>query len=566
MSASREKKTRQDDPSGGMTEKQRRDMKEAQKAKNKKILYWVCGIVAVVLVIALLVWDSGLFQRRTAAATVGDKTYTVADVSFYYSSTQRTLAQYAGYGLITYDSSKSPAEQVLDATAVSNLANYFGIEATEGETFHDVFQREALDALQYEALMCDQAKAQGYTLSDEGKQQVEDNLQSYKDAAKQQGTSVTKLLQANYGKYLTESVFKTRLTNAQLASEFEQHQKDSYNYSDAELDAYYQDHKSDLDTYDYRVAFVSGTPEAKTDDAGNAIEATADEKAVAMQQAKAKADAMAEQVRGGTAFNEAAQQYVAETAQAQYADPEYAHYTNVGSAISASSYGEWLTSSTHKANDVGVVEEAGGTGYYVVQYLNSYLDKETVYSVDVRHILVKAETTEPEPTPAPSESVEPSETTAPESTAPVEPTEEQYAAAKAKIEEIQAEFEAGDKTPEAFGALAEKYSEDPGSNGSNVDNGGGSGGLYEGVTHNQMFSGFDAWIFDASRKPGDLGIVQNTQTDQWGYHLIYFQGTGPLTWKHNAQTTMQADAYQEWYDGIVGDYTTAAVDKGMGML
>ena len=556
MSASREKKTRQDDPSGGMTEKQRRDMKEAQKAKNKKILYWVCGIAAVVLIVALLVWDSGIFQRRTAAATVGDKTYTVADVSFYYSSTQRTLAQYAGYGLISYDSSKSPAEQVLDATAVSNLTNYFGIEAIEGETFHDVFQREALDALQYEALMCDQAKAEGYTLSDAGKKQVEDNFQSFKDAAKQQGTSVTKLIQANYGKYLTESVFKTHLTNAQLASEFEQHKKDSYNYTDAELDAYYQDHKSDLDTYDYRVAFVSGAPEAKTDADGNAVDPTAAETTVAMQQAKAKADAMAEQVRGGTDFNEAAQQYVAETSQAQYADPEYAHYTNIGSSISASSYGEWLTSSTHKANDVGVVEEAGGTGYYVVQYLNSYLDKETIYSVDIRHILVKAETTEPEPTP--SESADPEETAAPETTQPAAPTEEQYAAAKAKIESIQAEFEAGDKTPEAFGALAAKYSEDPGSK--------DDGGYYEVTQSTNFFADFKNWCLDPTRKPGDLGIIQNTQDGQYGYHLMYFQETGPLSWKHNAQTTMQADAYQQWYDGIVGDYTAAAVDKGMGML
>ena len=72
MSASREKKQRQGD---GLSEKQRREAEEAQKARSKKILYTVIGIVCAVLVIALLVWNSNFFQRRTVAATVGDKQY-----------------------------------------------------------------------------------------------------------------------------------------------------------------------------------------------------------------------------------------------------------------------------------------------------------------------------------------------------------------------------------------------------------------------------------------------------------------------------------------------------------
>ena len=59
MSASREKKARQN--MGDMlTEKERKEAAEAQKTKNKHIAYAVIGVVVVILVAALLIWDSGI--------------------------------------------------------------------------------------------------------------------------------------------------------------------------------------------------------------------------------------------------------------------------------------------------------------------------------------------------------------------------------------------------------------------------------------------------------------------------------------------------------------------------
>lgn len=555
MSASREKKTRQDLLAGGPTEKERRSLEEAKKAKNKKVFYWVLGVVIAILVVVLLIWDSGVFQRRTAAATVGDKTYTVGDVSFYYYGIRNQVAQYANYGMITsYDSTLPDDQQTVDADSVTWLG-YMGVEAQEGDVYADLFRSYALDALQYETFMCAQAASVGYTLSAEGQEQVDSSIQSFRDAAKQQNASMAALLRANYGPYLTESSFKTRVTNSTLASEFEQYKRDSYDYSDAEVDAYCQEHKDTLYTFEYRSAFISGTPTAATNDAGQTVEPTEAEKAVAMQQAKAKADAMAEQVRGGADFNTAAQQYVAETSQAQYADPEYGHYHNVGSAIRSASYGEWLTDAGRKANEV-TVAEVEGSGYYVVQYLDSYLDTETRYSVDIRHILVMAEHGTQEPAEG-SESTEP---------VAVAPTEEQYAAAKAKVEDILAQFEAGDKTPTSFGALADQYSEDPGSNGSNTENGGSSGGYYQVLQSTNFFADFKNWCLDPARKAGDTEIIQNTQTDQWGYHLMYFQQAGPLVWEHSALTTMQSEAYQSWYDEAVAASPVTPVEKGMAMV
>ena len=139
-----------------------------------------------------------------------------------------------------------------------------------------------------------------------------------------------------------------------------------------------------------------------------------------------------------------------------------------------------------------------------------------------------------------------------------EPTEEQYAAAKAKIESIQAEFEAGDRTADSFAKLAETYSEDPGSN--------TNGGFYKVTQSTSFFADFKNWCLDEGRQSGDLGVIQNTQSSQWGYHLIYFQDWGPLVWKNTAQSALSSADTNAWIESRMPSYPTAAVEKGMAKV
>jgi len=115
-------------------------------------------------------------------------------------------------------------------------------------------------------------------------------------------------------------------------------------------------------------------------------------------------------------------------------------------------------------------------------------------------------------------------------------------AAKTKAEELLAAFEAN-PSEEAFAELAKENSEDPGS----VEN----GGLYEGVYPGQMVQPFNDWCFDASRKPGDTGIVETS----YGYHVMYFSAsTQDYYWKTVADQMIRKTQMTELVAAIMQEY------------
>ncbi len=84
-----------------------------------------------------------------------------------------------------------------------------------------------------------------------------------------------------------------------------------------------------------------------------------------------------------------------------------------------------------------------------------------------------------------------------------------WAYAEHKAQEILDQYLAGELTEEAFGELAKANS---------ADGNAKEGGLYTDVYMGKMVKPFQNWCFDASRKPGDTGIVKT----EFGYHVMFF--------------------------------------------
>ena len=267
-----------------------------------------------------------------------------------------------------------------------------------------------------------------------------------------------------------------------------------------------------------------------------------------MEAGRAKAEAAANTLAAATTTEEldaaiAALEINAEATSAKSTRQENTQYANVTTAIR-----EWVTSADRKAGDIDVIpseytshnhadgEECTGdndtksvSGYYVVLFEGK--DDNLTQLVNVRHILVSYEggTTD-------------------ETTGTTTYSDEEKAAAMTAAQEILDTFNAGEKTEEAFAALATEKTTDPGSK----DN----GGLYENVYPGQMVTAFNDWCFDAARKTGDTAIVETGDTaiveTEYGCHVMYFVGNSDMTYRDfMIESSLRNADLSAWETGLI---------------
>ncbi len=509
MSASKKKKDRQGDLP--LTEKQRKAQQEAATAHRNKILYTIIGIVVSVAVVALLVWDSGIMQRGSTALTIHDRNYTPAEVSYYYGMARNQYSYYLS--MMGYDSSKPDRDQIFDE---SNNQSYF-----------DLFLGDAKKLMVQTAALADAARADGMTLTEEGRTSVDTAMASYESQATQYGYTMDSYLKANFGKYMTKDVLRACLEESRLASQYYTAHSDSLNFDDAAVKAYYEENSASLDSFVYDVCFVNGTPKAETDAEGKTVEPTDEQKKAAMEAAKQAADDLAAAVKAGEDFEKQASLTTNKIASSTLTMDS----NTLGSQLSTV-YREWMTDAGRRAGDITVIE-AEGSGYYVLRFGQRFLDEKSFGTADIRHILVKAEVAEGADAP----------------------TDEAMTAAKEKAQAILDQFKAGEQTSDAFAALAKENSDDPGSK----DN----GGLYENISRStSFFPAFLNWIFENGRQAGDTGLVENTQSGQQGWHVMYLDKVHEPLWVYTATNALRSAEMQSWSEALEKGYE---VVEGSGL-
>jgi len=494
MSASTEKKLRQAAREAGTDKKTLALEKEAkERAKSKR--RWTIGTVAVVVLIVLvLLLNSGLVYRSTAF-TVGDRKYSASEVSYRYANQYSYFAnQYGSYasmfGLDTSNGIKGLDKQDCPF-AEGSWKDYF-LDAAKNE----MVQTSAL--LSY-------AAENGITLTEEELAQVEAGFEGIEETAKAYGFgSANKMMAANYGTGVTVKMVKDAYREATLADKASTALSESFEYTDAQLEEHYQSFNGARDYFDYSYCFVAAETVETAGEDGETTSAPTDETLAA---AKKTADAVAETYKKAAGDEPAVRLNNAAAAEGQSASLQT---RAAGSSLFAAA--EWLKDASRKAGDITVEADSAGNGYYVVVFLSR--SDNHYNTASVRHILVKAE-----------------------ADADGNYTDEAKAAAKAKAEEILAEFNAGDKSEESFAALAEQYSEDGGSN--------TNGGLYENIARGQMVSEFDAFCFEGHRH-GDTGIVYGESESYAGYHVMYYVGEGGLYSNYLAESDLRTSDLQAW--------------------
>jgi len=511
MSASRKKKERQSDAATARGAQARQE----EAAYQRKVrLYTGIGVVVVVLVAALLIWDSGIFQRGTTAASVGDTKYTVADLSYYYQNTRYNSTYfYYMYGMTP------PAESDV-------------VDESSGKTYRDTYMEQALNQLARDTALYDEAVESGLTEQDVA-DTVAEQIDSLKSAASSNGYTYASYLKAQYGKYMTPGAYESVATRAALAQECYDRHYDSLSYSDEEIQDYYDDNRNSLDTFEYSYLYFSPTTVEDTDAEGNELsdEEKEERSKAALAESKQQADnALAALKEGGE---------VADLITTYEPGSSADHTTAVGSEFSSAVYCSNLYEM--QPGDCALVAN-GESGYYVVALHSRTLVEDPTQ--DTRHILIRAESTTDEDNKV------------------VLPTEEAWNKAKEQADKILSEYQAGEQTAEAFGALAEKYSEDTGSN--------TNGGLYEGVYQGQFVPEYDSWLFDSARKSGDVEIIRHEDAEPssnsyFGYHVVYYVGPNDPVWKMTAVESLRDADIAEWETGVKEGYT-ATQEAGADLI
>ena len=506
MSASSKKKIRKELNAPALTEKQQQELKEAKKLRLYTGLFAFVIVAMIVVVLASRVLGSGIIPRSTTALTVGDSEISAAELNHYYvDSINGWLNNYGSYAsLFGLDTSKPLDEQFYNEAEEQTWADYFLEQATlSAQNMYAVYNA---------------AKADGFTMSDEGKASIEasvSNLRMY--APYYNFSSVDGYIAAMYGEGCNEKTFRQYAEVQMTAQEYAAAHSQSLTYDEAAIRAEDDANPDNYSSFSYNYYYLANSTfyqGGTEDDKGNKTYSD-EEKEAGRIAAEAAANSLL------TATN-AAELDAAIAALEVNADattaPKSTNHTDYAFSSIPAALRDWVagertegdiavipnetTTHDHEA-DVECTGENDTTtvsGYYVVLFGGE--NKNLTNLVNIRHILVSFQGGKTDST-----------------TGTVTYSDEEKAAAKAKAEEILAAFNAGEKTEEAFGKLAAEKSTDTGSK--------SNGGLYEDVYPGQMVTNFNDWCFDAARQPGETGLVET----EYGYHVMYFVSTSDTTYR-----------------------------------
>lgn len=552
-------------------ERKQRIAKAAKRNSKKhisdKTQKTIVSVIAIVLAVAIvgaitggIVKNKGVFERNKVIMTIGDTEIDKYEYAYYYSSTLQNVASqaaefdmYYGAGMgamyTGYDYTKMPAEQKFSGE----------IEGIEEPTYADYFNHQAVESLKYVKACLAFAAENDIKLDDSDYAQIEETFAKIEEnCVNEDGSkySVGAYLRLSYGEGMTEKLFRRIMEEQALAQKVMTTKQDEFkaSYSDKEVEATY---KEDIETYG-QVSLRSYTFSVEKDEGA--------EKATEAQiaAAKSKAETFESKITDEKSFKTLASEYAKLAEEEDYESFLTDDSLTLSADSSLGSYSadekllDWVksanTGDTYVASD-----DTSSTVYLMVEPVHKAADDVTY---DVRHILIKFPEEKADEATDENADEEKNEDKAEDKKEEVEIKEldtSKYDATVVnnvktpvtnaecynKAVEVLTTYLEGDKTEDAFAALAVLHS---------ADGNAADGGIYEDTPEGKMVAEFEGWALDESRKAGDVGIIETT----YGYHIMYFIETNTTTWADTIRTDLASEKYNEFSEELVeGDNVKA---------
>lgn len=334
----------------------------------------------------------------------------------------------------------------------------------------------------------------------------------------EEGISQKELLTQMYGSYATVGRIEPFVKESSYVNAYYAQISEEKAPSDEEILAYYEEHKADYDSVDYRQTLIKAElptepteladpvePEdtkdaanagdtepagedASAEDAGKkAYQPSEAEIAKAMEDAKALADKAEKTVKTEGELQEGLK------------------YAGITGTIR-----NWLYNDERKEGDTTVIEDTTGNQYYVLSFEKRYLDETP--SVDMRIIMTES----------------------------------------GKGQAALDEWKNGGATQESFGVLADQYNK-----GTSFT---AEGGYYEGVTPGGTQEKLAAWLFDGSRLAGETTVIS---VEEGNDYVLYYVGQNQPEWKLNARGKVLSETMEAYLEEISEGF---AVEDPRGRL
>lgn len=542
MSASDKKKLRREQAAELLSEKQRQQQAEDKKLKAYTIAF-VAGMLAVVCIALVVlgiraVTNSGIIQKSTIVATVGDRELNTVELSYYYND---AISEY--YNDWYNQSSGNPDTylQMMGLDTTRPLDEQIQNEET-GTTWADYFIAEAIADAKHDFALYDRAMEEGFALSEEQQETVENVMKNMSTYATLYGYSnADQYMRASYGYGATAKSYREYYERGEIAQAYYDAHQEGLTYNDAAMREYEADKFDNYSSFTYDSVYMSYTAfqQGGTEDEDGNITYSNEENDAARAALKTAAESLATVTGVDDLKAKVATLDTKEGSTLNVIENERVLYTSL--FASNADLATWLADTERKDGDVGVIavtasnteegEEAPANGYYIVIFHTRHDNTELM--TNVRHLLVEFEGGE--------ENEETGETTY---------TDEEKAAAKEKAEGHLKTWQEGDKTEEAFVELLKEHSDDTG-----VED---NEGLYENINPDSSYvENFLKWSIDPARKIGDAEVIET----EYGYHVMYFAGYSEMSYRDSMITAeMQAEEQEAWYNSLLEPVTTAVKD------
>lgn len=334
-----------------------RKQQKIKDARQEKITKTTAAIIGILLAASIIILAGVSIISKTTALNgtyikIGDKELTQLEYDYYYNSAVNSY-------LATYSS-------ILPYMGLDTSTDFAKQQYTDQLTWKDMFDEMTVEQIKQTKAMADDASKNGFAYD------VEADYESFKanleTAASSAGANIGAYYKQNFGKYATASNMEPFIKENLLAGAYYEKLLTDNAPSDEEIKAYYEENKQSYDKVDYRSFTFTAD-----------LDAEADEDAVskAMDELKAKAEAMMKARQDGGDFEALCLENASEDAKANYesADSEYSLSEGRTYAGIPAVMAQWLYEDGRREGDITVLADEASRQYYVVEFINKYFDE-----------------------------------------------------------------------------------------------------------------------------------------------------------------------------------------------